>query len=151
MSILRKAVTRDSESIFKLINPYAEENIILKRTVEDIEESIEKFIVAVDREKIIGAVSYYDYGAGLKEIRSLAVRDDYKKTGVGSKLTSAVVGELLQTGSVKIFALTYSPGFFVKNRFHIVDKGTLPDKIWKDCRYCKNRDNCTETAVVFNG
>ncbi len=146
----RKARSDDAESIFNIINPYAETNIILKRSISDILQSIGNFIVAVDGTEVIGAVSYYDYGGGLREIRSLAVLPRYKRSGAGSGLTSAILKQLENDQSIKIFALTYTPEFFLANDFYVVDKNTLPDKIWKDCRNCKNRLNCTETAVVYN-
>ena len=39
------------------------------------------------------------------------------------------------------------PDFFIKLGFKIVDKGTLPQKIWKDCFDCPKFPDCGETAV----
>ncbi len=71
----------DVESIHRLLQPYALENIILERSREEIAKSIDKFLVASYNKDIVGAVSYYDYGPVLKEVRSLAVRKDVGNNG----------------------------------------------------------------------
>lgn len=149
MYIIRKAKINDAESIFNLITPYADHEVILRRSLLDIEDSIDKFWVAVSDEIVIGTVSFYDYGLNLKEIRSLAVRPDFKGKKVGSELVMEVVNELKMNERIKVFALTYAPEFFKKNKFSEVQKKSLPEKIWKDCINCKNQNNCNETAVVF--
>ncbi|HNU91078.1 MAG TPA: GNAT family N-acetyltransferase [Spirochaetota bacterium] len=148
---IREAVTSDVESIYRLLAPYSLENIILERSRKDISNSIDKFLVAVHNSAIIGVVSYYDYGPMLKEVRSLAVKKGLGGRGAGSEL----VRELLSTlhgkfPGAKVFVLTYSPAFFIRLGFVEVARETLPEKIWKDCDHCKNRDNCGETALVFD-
>jgi amino-acid N-acetyltransferase len=97
----------------------------------------------------VGCVSYYDYGQNLYEIRSLAVKAEYEKKGLGSKLVAAIITAIPANPLPKIFALSYSPEFFKKNNFFEVAKETLPEKIWKDCSKCVNLENCDETALVY--
>ncbi len=147
---IREATAADVKSIYRLLHPYAQENIILERSRAEIAKSIDKFLVAADNSDLIGAVSYYDYGPVLKEVRSLAVRKDLWKSGTGSALVRGLLARLLDRfPGAKIFVLTYSPGFFGRLGFAEVPKETLPEKIWKDCDHCKNRENCGETALVF--
>ncbi len=147
---IREAGPADVESIYRLLHPYAQENIILERSSEEIAKSIDKFLVATYTAEIVGAVSYYDYGTALKEVLSLAVRKDLGKAGIGSALVRGLLAVLLERfPGAKIFVLTYSPGFFGRLGFIEVPRETLPEKIWKDCDHCKNRDNCGETALVL--
>ncbi|MGV7927751.1 MAG: GNAT family N-acetyltransferase [Spirochaetota bacterium] len=147
---IREACPADVESIHRLLQPYALENIILERSREEIAKSIDKFLVASYNKDIVGAVSYYDYGPVLKEVRSLAVRKDVGNNGTGSALVRGLLTMLLgRFPGAKIFVLTYSPGFFGRLGFIEVPRETLPEKIWKDCDHCKNRDVCGETALVF--
>lgn len=148
---INKASPADVSRISGLLIEYSAEGVILERTAEEISESIDKFFIAEADGIIAGVVSYYDYGPLLKEIRSLAVDKNYKSMGIGSRLLKFLISELTASSAPKIFALTYSPDFFIKNGFDAVDKNTLPEKIWKDCVKCKNRETCGETPMVYFG
>lgn len=147
---VRKAIPSDVLKIHKLLNPYARDGVILERTIDDIKTEIDKFFIAEREGEVIGVISYYDYGKDLKEVRSLAVKKEFYRRKTGTALLRNLV-EFLHKGfpSAKIFALSYYPDFFIGSGFVRVDKDTLPEKIWKDCRYCKDRDNCGETALVL--
>lgn len=147
---IRKAVSSDIKVIYKLLKPFAGEGVILERTEDDIAGELDKFFVAENKSGIIGVVSYYDYGRSLKEVRSLAVKKDFFRKKIGSLLLKTLIESLLDLyPEAKIFTLSYSPKFFKKNGFIAVDKETFPEKIWKDCRYCKDYDKCGETALVL--
>jgi amino-acid N-acetyltransferase len=147
--IIRKPYTDEAESISELLASYAQKGIVLPRTVDEIRNSLETWLVAEYDNKIVGAVSRYDYGQKLLEIRSLVVSNDYSKQGIGSILVKLMIRELQREGKEKLFVLTYSPEFFKKNGFLEVPKGSLPEKIWKDCINCVNKDSCGETALIF--
>jgi amino-acid N-acetyltransferase len=48
----------------------------------------------------------------------------------------------------KLMSLTYEQQFFQKLGFVVVDKGSLPLKVWSDCVRCPKRDGCDEIAMV---
>lgn len=148
---IRAAVPEDIAAIHAIIQDYADEGIILARTVDEIREHLASFLVAETDEGIIGVIAYYDYGYGLKEIRSLCVRRDVVRSGIGSKLLAAMIGKLRDQGRPRIFVLSYSPGFFRKNGFREVSMDSLPEKIWKDCLTCHHYEDCNETALEFVG
>lgn len=147
--IVRKPLPMEASFIKQLMDVHTESGLLLERNVDEIKSSIDTFLVAEAKEKIIGVVSGFDYGNGLFEVRSLVVDENYGKQGTGSLLVRQLIGSLKKKGAKKIFALSYSPEFFRKNGFYAVDKQTLPEKIWKDCRLCKNQETCGETALVY--
>lgn len=147
--VIRKPFVEDAETINTLMRAHVDTGIILQRDVDEIRNSIDTFLVAEFNSRVIGAVSRYDYGQGLFEVRSLVVSDEFGQKGIGSVLIKNLIRILMRENAKKIFALSYSPSFFQKNGFFEVPKETLPEKIWKDCRCCKNRDNCGETALVY--
>lgn len=148
---IRKAHLRDVNAIYRILSFYAKKGVILLRSKEDITASIDHFLVAEHEGKLTGIVAYYDYGKHLKEIRSLAVLKKYSRKGTGSILVKSLVKRLRSTENPpKIFALSYSPEFFKKLGFVEVDKEKFPEKIWKDCNNCKDRDHCGETALVYS-
>jgi amino-acid N-acetyltransferase len=149
---VRYALLGDIEQIHKLIKFYADKGLILDRDRNDIAQSLEMFLVAEKKNEIFGVISFHDYGKRLKEIRSLAVDNKCEKNGIGSTLLKKIIDILKNRyPESKIFVLTYSPLFFKKYGFIEVDRDSLPEKIWKDCKNCREKDNCGETALIFSG
>jgi len=147
--IIRTASIDDAESIYKLIKYYAGKGVILERSLDDITDNINNFLVAVSDKKIIGSITHYDYGTNLKEVRSLAVDETFHSMGIGKALLAELIKQVQSVGRAKIFTLTYRPDFFEKNGFVTVPKDDFPEKIWKDCDNCKDKDKCGETALIY--
>jgi amino-acid N-acetyltransferase len=84
----------------------------------------------------------------LAEIRSLAVRDEDRKKGIGAGLVRACLEEAKALGVNRVFALSYQPEFFERLGFKKVDKAVLPHKIWTDCLKCVKFPDCDEVALV---
>jgi amino-acid N-acetyltransferase len=84
----------------------------------------------------------------LAEIRSLAVEDRFAKRGIGRKLVESCIAEARELGIHRVFVLTYKKEFFEKLGFHLVDKASLPHKIWADCLKCVKFPDCDETAMM---
>ncbi len=147
--IIKTASEGDVDDIYSLISYYASEGVILERSREDIRGNLESFLVAKIDGKFAGTVTHYAYGTMLKEVRSLAVHRDYQGFGVGSALLKHLIITVRAKGHAKIFTLTYKPEFFAKNGFITVPKDDFPEKIWKDCTNCRDREKCGETALVY--
>jgi amino-acid N-acetyltransferase len=47
-----------------------------------------------------------------------------------------------------VFAFTYVVDFFNRVGFHVVERGALPLKAWKDCVRCPKFQACDEVAVL---
>lgn len=149
--VIRTAEEKDVESIHNLITHFASEGVILERSISDIKKNIASFLVAEADGEIVGTATYFDYGENLKEVRSLAVTESCQGLGVGRELLVNLIRGIKSKSDAKIFTLTYKPGFFSRNGFTVVPKSEFPEKIWKDCRNCKERDKCGETALVYQG
>lgn len=150
MITVRKATSQDVDNIYNILQPYVIGEIILERSKDDILQHIEEFFIANENNSIVGTISFHDYGNNLFEIRSLAVNNQFKKHGAGRALVTELINQLRSDHTdCKIFTLTYVPEFFIKNNFKIVEKDTLPEKIWKDCVNCPKIDCCEEIALVY--
>lgn len=149
-TVIRAAVEEDVDEIYTLISHYATEGVILRRSREDIRSNLDNFLVAEVDGRFAGAVTHYDYGETLKEVRSLAVHRDFHGLGIGSRLLQELIVSVRRNCRARIFTLTYKPGFFAKNGFTPVPKDEFPEKIWKDCINCLDREKCGETALVYS-
>ena len=147
--MLRKAKLTDVPVIQSLINQYAESGQMLPRTLNELYEHLRDFHVLEEDASIIGVCALHVSWDGLAEIRSLAVRKDRVKRGVGAQLVRRCLDEAVELMVDRVFVLTYQAGFFRKLGFKDVDKKELPHKIWTDCLNCVKFPNCDESALLI--
>jgi amino-acid N-acetyltransferase len=145
---IRKAVMHDIPPILDLINSYAAKGIMLPRTEFEMSESIRDFTVVRLGDDLLGCGALHFYSPTIGEIRSLAVHERAKTHGVGRRLIQALAAEAEQYELDAIFAFTYVVEFFQKVGFHVVERGVLPLKAWKDCLRCPKFQACDEIAVL---
>ncbi|PYI51848.1 N-acetyltransferase [Paenibacillus flagellatus] len=144
----RKATESDVDSLYDIIQSYAEKGIMLPRSKEALGRHIDTFVIAEYEGRFVGCGSLFRLGQDLVEIRSLGVTDGYKGQGIGRKIVSFLTEEAKANRIPKIMALTYEVAFFEKNGFTVVPKEIFPEKVWTDCVHCKKQNNCDEIAVM---
>ncbi|WP_210023481.1 MULTISPECIES: N-acetyltransferase [unclassified Paenibacillus] len=144
----RKATEQDIDTLYVIIQGYAEQGIMLPRSKEMLASQIDTFVVAEIDGDLVGCGSLTRLGQDLVEIRSLGVTSGYKGQGIGKALVDFLVREAKEQGIPKVMALTYEVAFFQKNGFAVVDKEIFPEKVWKDCIHCKKQHCCDEIAVL---
>lgn len=148
--IYRKAVMADVPAVHKLINDYAATGIMLRRPIMMLYESVRDFCVAVDEAtgEVVGVGGLHIMWQDLAEVRSLAVMPSTTGKGVGKGIVDFLIEEAKAIGLKRVFALTYQQVFFEKCGFTVVQKETLPQKVWKECVYCDKFHNCDEIAMI---
>ncbi len=146
---IRSARVPDARQICDLVNEYAEQGLMLHRSLESIYHSLRDFIVADIDGNIVGCVSVDIFWDDLAEIRSLAVAADQNGRGVGGKLIDAAIKSADKIEIRRLFALTYEKDFFTRRGFEVIERNSLPDKVWTACIGCPKADACDETAVMF--
>lgn len=148
--LYRKATMPDIPAIHKLVNDYANQGLMLRRPIMMLYESVRDFCVAVDEEsgEVVGVAGLHIMWSDLAEVRSLAVKPDTTKKGVGRGLIDFLLDEARTIGLKRVFALTYQQGFFEKCGFEVVQKESMPQKVWKECVYCDKFHCCDEIAVI---
>ena len=147
---IRSAKISDVKRINALISSYAERDRMLFRSVADIYENLQTFTVAEADGNVVGCCALESIWSDLAEIKSLAVDEANKEKGIGKMLVTAALEQAGQLGVPRVFALTLEPDFFEKLAFKVVEKETLPMKVWSDCAKCPKQQNCDEIAVIKN-
>ncbi|WP_163858294.1 N-acetyltransferase [Paenibacillus elgii] len=144
----RQATAQDIDTLYDIIQGYAEKGIMLPRTKETLSVQLDTFVVAEIDGQLVGCGSLTRLGQDLVEIRSLGVSDGYKGQGIGKALVNSLVHEAKRQGIPKVMALTYEVAFFERNGFTVVEKEIFPEKVWRDCIHCKKQHCCDEIAVL---
>jgi amino-acid N-acetyltransferase len=146
--MVRKAKIEDIKQIQNLINLFAEQDLMLPRSLNELFENIRDFWVAEENHKIIGCCALHVSWDDLAEIKSLAVTKKNQGKGIGKELLSACLSEARQLGAKKVFVLTYKPDYFKKFGFKRVSTSKLPHKIWAECINCAKFPDCQEIALL---
>jgi amino-acid N-acetyltransferase len=148
--MIRKAKISDVKFIHSLVNHYAENDLMLPRSLNNLYDNIRDFYVLELDGKIKGCVALNIVWDDLAEIKALAVDESARGQGWGKKLAEECLKEAKQLGIKKVFALTLIKDFFNKLGFKTIQKRRLPQKIWGECIHCiKFPDECNEIAVMF--
>lgn len=145
---VRSAKISDAKVICSLINQHAEIDRMLFRSLADIYENLQTFSVVEADGSVVGSCALEIIWADLAEIKSLAVDEAQKGSGIGRMLVKRAVEQAVELGIERVFALTLEPEFFERLGFEVVKKDELPMKIWSDCAKCSKQQNCDEIAVI---
>lgn len=148
--MIRKARMADVRQIHRILQGYADQKLLLGRSISSLYDHLRDFVVYDgDNGAIAGVCSLHICWEDLAEIRSLAVIDQDRGRGIGSQLVETCLVEAVDYGITRIFTLTYQPGFFRKLGFADIDKRDLPHKIWSDCINCSMFPDCDEEALMY--
>jgi len=149
--MIRKAVIQEIGAIHRLLADYADQGLLLPRSLNDLYDHMRDIFVFEEGQgsPIIAVCALNICWEDLAEIRSLAVAEKYKGKGIGAKLVEECLEEARSLGLKKIFTLTYVPGFFSGMGFKEVEKSTLPHKIWSACLNCPKFPDCDEIAMMI--
>jgi amino-acid N-acetyltransferase len=147
---IRPARALDVEPMRELIDRYAREDRMLSRTRDFLIEHLRDLLVAEDVGEFLGCCALAVVTPELAEVRSLAVRPEASRRGVGSALVEACVAEARRLGLRRVFALTLVPEFFERCGFTLTSLGRLPEKSAAECPVCPKRSACDEQAMLLH-
>jgi amino-acid N-acetyltransferase len=117
-------------------------------SIGDVIERIRGFLVAsLPDGTLVGCVAVDATWDSLVEIRSLAVRRDCQKNGIGKMLMDAALADAVDFGAKEAFTLTYVPEFFARFGFGLISRDSLPHKVWLVCVKCPRFPDCGEVAM----
>ncbi|MCK5508424.1 MAG: N-acetyltransferase [Desulfobacterales bacterium] len=148
--MIRKARIEDIPSIHSLLRYYDEKGDMLARPLSALYDHLRDFWVCEDEKtsELTGCCALQFCWENLAEIRSLAIKEEYKNSGTGTLLVDRCIQEAYVFNISELFVLTYRSSFFERFDFKKVDKSELPKKIWSDCMFCIKFPDCDETAMV---
>ena len=147
---IRQAKATDVEHIYRLIKTNSDNALMLPRSKFKISSRLQGFMVIEDANReIIGCGALVILWDDLAEIQSLVVTPQNQGKGYGKHLVNALIERALFLEIPKVLSLTYQVEFFSKLGFVVVEKDSIPRKIWGECLECPKLEYCDETAMIY--
>ncbi|HEX5055258.1 MAG TPA: amino-acid N-acetyltransferase [Gammaproteobacteria bacterium] len=137
---LRNALIDDVGGILELIKPLEENGTLVRRSREQLELEIDRFLLIERDGMIIGCSALYPYPEEkMGELACIAVHPDYGDNGRGSELLEAMQQRARQLGLKRLFVLTTQTTHWFRERgFTEGDLETLPVKKRELYNYQRN-------------
>ncbi len=145
---IRRATVADVPAMMGIVNDSAERGLMIHRSLAELYEHLRAFHVAERDGRLVGVAGLRIMWANLAEVYALAVSKDARGHGVGKRLVASVVEQARSLQIHRVFALTYERTFFERCGFDLVDRRTLPLKVWGECVRCPKHEACDEIAMV---
>jgi amino-acid N-acetyltransferase len=151
--VVRKAKLSDVEAVHRIINHYAEKQLMLPKTHLQLYENLRDYSVAADRQDVsavLGCGALHIYWENFAEIRAVAVLPGTTARGVGTLIVEKLLEEAREYGFEQVFVFTYVPKFFSRFGFIQVDHRSMPLKVYNECFHCPKFNTCDELAMVVH-
>ena len=105
--------------LINLMQPYVDDGKLLKRSYEQLNESLEDFVLVTNDDQIVACAALRHYKDERKgEIYALAVNKEYHNSGVSSQLMEKLIKRASDLDLIGIFALSkYGGRFFLRHGF----------------------------------
>ena len=128
--IVRPAHPRDVPAIREMVDHYASRGILLTKATVTLYEDIQEFFVAVDADQIIGCGALHVMWEDLAEVRTVAVRENITRIGVGSAILEALLNRARELDIARVFCLTFETKFFGKHGFIEIEGSPVDPSIY---------------------
>jgi len=115
--MLRKARVGDIPAILKLVNFWAKRSRLLPVTKKALRKRLDLSWVWEIEGKVVGYVSLLIYRKELAEIRSLSVKKEYQRRGIGTELLKKALKEAQKRKITTVLTITIVPKFYKRLGF----------------------------------
>jgi amino-acid N-acetyltransferase len=127
---VRRALRADASQILELVNPYAEQGLMLPRTLDQIASRIDSYVVAADASgRVIACAALEEYSPSLAEVSSVAVAPSHHGKGLGTQVVLGVERLARARDIEELFALSLTDNFFLSLAYKPTTISRYPEKI----------------------
>lgn len=131
--LVRPALPADVRGIRGLVQPYADERILLAREWVGYYESVQEFQVAQEPDgTLIGCGALHVLWEDLAEVRTLAVSRTWRGHGVGHTLLESLTDQARALGLSRLFCLTFEVDFFVAHGWAPIDGTAVSPDVYTE-------------------
>ena len=130
--VVRRARTPDVRAIRSLVEPMARSRRIVSKDAVAYYEAVHEFrVVEVDRE-VVGCGALHVMWEDLAEVRTVAVRPEFKGRGLGSALLAGLLQDARDLGVQRVFCLTFETAFFGRHGFRTIDGQAVEPQVYAE-------------------
>jgi amino-acid N-acetyltransferase len=151
--MIRKARLSDVSDMYRIVNYYAERQLMLPKTQLQLYENLRDYSVAIDpsvSNQLQGCGALHIYWENLAEIRAIAMAPGETRKGIGTLLVNQLLNEAREMQIEQVFLFTYEPKFFNSFGFIQVEHSAMPLKVYNECFHCPKFNKCDEVAMVLH-
>jgi amino-acid N-acetyltransferase len=130
--IIRPAHTADVKQIRSIIDTFAAPGKMLEKETVTLFESVQEFVVAVDGDQVIGCGALHVLWEDLAEVRTVAVKEEFHKNGIGHQIIEAIIDRARSVGVERIFCLTFQTEFFSKHGFKVIEGTPVEPDVYQE-------------------
>jgi amino-acid N-acetyltransferase len=127
---LREATHEDVGALVALISPLEADGALVRRGRELLEREIDRFTVVEYDNMLVGCAALYPFSEdNAAELACLAVRPEYRRTGLGAQLMRRIERRACRDGLERLFVLTTRTAHWFRERgFSEIGPEALPEK-----------------------
>ncbi len=114
---VRSATTADIPGIQRLLDPFVERRILLGKDLAVLYGAVQEFVVADHEGELIGCGALHVMWEDLAEIRTLIVREEWLRRGIGRAIVEELESRARILGVTRLFCLTFEVEFFTRRGF----------------------------------
>ena len=131
---LRSARTGDVPAIRALVEPLAQERVLLQKEAVAYYEAIQEFVVAEDVDgSLAGFGALHVMWQDIAEVRTLAVSPDHRGAGVGHLILEELLRRARVVGVERVFCLTFEVEFFRRHGFAVMaDQSAVDPEVYAE-------------------
>ncbi|GGA71876.1 N-acetylglutamate synthase [Pseudoclavibacter endophyticus] len=132
---IRRAKTADVVAIHGLIQPLVRQNILLRKDLVVLYESVQEFRVAETADgELVACGALHVLWLDLGEIRTIVTSDAVRGKGVGHQMLEHLVDDARELGLKRLFCLTFETDFFRRHGFEAVAEQIVDDQVYAEMR-----------------
>ncbi|TDE91757.1 amino-acid N-acetyltransferase [Occultella glacieicola] len=129
---IRPALPRDVPTIRSLVEPYAERRILLAKDLVGYYEGVQEFLVAQVGTDVVGCGALHVMWEDLAEVRTLAVHEGSRGTGIGHLMLEALLARARDLGLTRVFCLTFEVDFFTRHGFAPIVGDVVDERVFHE-------------------
>jgi amino-acid N-acetyltransferase len=132
MVLIRPAKTADVKAIRQLVDSYAAPGRMLSKETVTLYESVQEFVVAEENGVLVGCGALHILWEDLAEVRTVAVKKELQKQGIGHQILEAIIKRAREVGVGRIFCLTFQTEFFGRHGFVEIEGTPVEPDVYKE-------------------
>ncbi|MFC7401474.1 amino-acid N-acetyltransferase [Citricoccus sp. GCM10030269] len=132
--VIRPARTQDVPAIRAMVEPLAQQRVLLQKEAVAYYESIQEFVVAEAPDgTLAGFGALHVIWEDIAEVRTLVTAAPWQGRGVGHRILDLLLSRARAVGVTRVFCLTFEVEFFSRHGFTVMaDQSAVDPDVYSE-------------------